>query len=89
MIAVRRVAKRASLIAPSVASVPELVRNTRFCDGPRSEPPEPLAEGGHALVVEVGTADVEETVRCLLIAATTLGWEYPVEETAMPAMKSR
>ena len=30
MIAVRRVAYRASLIAPSVASVPELVRKTRL-----------------------------------------------------------
>jgi hypothetical protein len=34
MIAVRRVAQRASLMAPSVASVPELVRNTRFLLGP-------------------------------------------------------
>ena len=24
-----------------------------------------------------------------LMAATTLGWQYPVEQTAIPAMKSR
>ncbi len=34
MIAVRLVAYRASLMAPSVASVPELVRKTRFREVP-------------------------------------------------------
>src|SRR3990172_5310702 len=52
MIAGRRVWYRASLIAPSTASVPELVRNTRFLLAPRA----------HHFVVEVGAADVQEAV---------------------------
>ena len=77
------------LDGPLVASVPELVRNTRFRDLPGASRAEPLAERGHALEVEVRAADVEESSAASLTAATTLGWPYPVDETAMPAMKSR
>ncbi len=47
MMAVRRVAWRASLMAASTASVPELVRNTRFFEGPGAS----LASRSHSVAI--------------------------------------
>src|SRR6266550_4089904 len=65
MIAGRPVEWRASLMAPSTASVPEFDRNTRFLLGPGASCAS-LAQRREALVVEVRAADMKEARRSVL-----------------------
>ena len=93
--AARRVWWRASLIAASTASVPELVRNV--CQPARSARPadcrarqrgQPLAQRAVARVVEVGAADVDQRPRpAPRWPPPPAGWQWPVDAVATPAWR--
>jgi hypothetical protein len=48
-----------------------------------------VGQVGERLVVKIGSGDVDQLGGLLLDGRNHLGWQWPVEITAMPAAKSR
>ena len=85
----RPVTWRASLMAPSTASAPELQKNTCGSAKNGHSRAEPLGQLDHCPSVWATTEVWISVAACASMAATTAGWQWPMLVTAMPEPKSR